>query len=181
MNVRMIWVVLGVLALGGCATQQPDHGHTGTSTAARTAVGHHGGDRGSMMEHGAMGSMCPAHVAGTTTRVEHVPGGAALDFTTTGDVTELRRRVAQMADMHNRHHASDAQGAPTHEGSSQRRGMQEGTKMIPAAQAKVEEIHGGARIVFVPSDAGQLNALREHVGMMAERMPDEGCSMMMEH
>ena len=55
---------------------------------------------------GGMSDMCPEKVPGTTTRVDDVDGGVTLTFTTTGDVAEVRRRVARMAEMHNQHHGS---------------------------------------------------------------------------
>jgi len=50
--------------------------------------------------------MCPVEVPGTSVTVEDTATGAAFVFVTTGDVGELRRRVAAMAKMHNEHHAS---------------------------------------------------------------------------
>jgi hypothetical protein len=49
---------------------------------------------------------CPVAVAGTSVTVEDAPNGAALVFITTGDVAEVRRRVAAMASMHNEHHGA---------------------------------------------------------------------------
>lgn len=48
----------------------------------------------------AMEGSCPLELAGTSVRATDVDGGAALEFTTTGDVAELRKRVAHMAEMH---------------------------------------------------------------------------------
>ncbi len=49
---------------------------------------------------------CPVAVAGTSVNVEDSPTGASLVFVTTGDVADVRRRVAAMASMHNEHHAA---------------------------------------------------------------------------
>ncbi len=49
---------------------------------------------------------CPVAVPGTSVTVEDANNGAALVFVTTGDVAELRKRVGEMAKMHNDHHAS---------------------------------------------------------------------------
>jgi hypothetical protein len=49
---------------------------------------------------------CPVSVPGTSVTVEDTNTGAALVFVTTGDVAELRKRVAAMAKMHNDHHGS---------------------------------------------------------------------------
>jgi hypothetical protein len=48
---------------------------------------------------------CPVAVPGTSVTVEDTSTGAAMVFVTTGDVSELRRRVAAMAQMHNDHHS----------------------------------------------------------------------------
>jgi len=58
---------------------------------------------GGMMSGGMMGEKCPMEVAGTSVRAEEVEGGAAMIFSTKGDVAELRRRVAAMAEMHSKH------------------------------------------------------------------------------
>jgi hypothetical protein len=49
---------------------------------------------------------CPVAVPGTSVTVEDTPTGAAMVFVTTGDVAELRKRVATMAQMHNEHHGA---------------------------------------------------------------------------
>lgn len=110
--------------------------------------------------------MCPMLVEGTTIHAMDVESGAALVFTTTGDLADLRRRAARMAAMHNRHQAHDG-------GMMGGRGM----AMVPA-DARAEETEGGARIVFTPRDPSQLDALREHVERMAERMAAGHCPMM---
>jgi hypothetical protein len=48
---------------------------------------------------------CPVAVPGTSVTVEDTSTGAAMVFVTTGDVSELRKRVAAMAQMHNDHHS----------------------------------------------------------------------------
>ncbi len=78
----------------------------------------HGGAQGGGMMHGSakgggmmagmngagmMAGMqrdCPMKLEGVTVKMNEVEGGAALVFSTTGDVAELRRRVAHMAEMH---------------------------------------------------------------------------------
>lgn len=78
-------------------------GH-GQSGMGQGMMGH---GQGGMMSHEmmgpGMGENCPMALEGTTVRSEEVAGGASIVFSTTGDVTELRRRVAAMVDMHNKH------------------------------------------------------------------------------
>src|SRR6187402_2762029 len=64
---------------------------------------------------------CPMVVPGTSVTVEDTATGAALVFVTTGDVAEVRRRVASLAQMHNEHHGAmgplpDGSGGGGHEG-----------------------------------------------------------------
>lgn len=78
---------------------------------------------GGMMDKGmmgkGMGDSCPMAVAGTSVRAEEVEGGTAMVFTTTGDVAELRRRVTEMADMHNKNGAEDCPMMKMHEAASE--------------------------------------------------------------
>lgn len=116
---------------------------------------------------------CPMQASGTTVTAEDVEGGAAaLRFTTTGDVADLRDRLQRMAEMHNRH----ARG-----GMHPMRGRSE-MMMSPAmmqAEARVEAVEGGARLVFTPADPDQGDGLRDAVRQRAERMAASGqCPMM---
>lgn len=52
----------------------------------------------------AIDETCPMSVPGTTVAVEDNVDGAALVFTTSGDVTALRTRVIEVANDHNREH-----------------------------------------------------------------------------
>jgi hypothetical protein len=60
-----------------------------------------------MMGQGMMGQGmmkdCPMHMEGVTVRMDEIEGGAALVFSTQGDVAELRRRLAHAAAMHQKH------------------------------------------------------------------------------
>lgn len=116
---------LGYLALAGCATNPNSRGAqqpATTSPQCEPGAANHAAAPGmpnkpgmmgaGMMGHGLMGGMgkdgmkgmeCPMKVPGTTVRAEEVEGGSAMVFSTTGDVAELRRRVAAMAAMHNEH------------------------------------------------------------------------------
>jgi hypothetical protein len=93
MKVRVLLQVLpaaALLALTGCASSQPSARED--TTTAQQAVK-------------APDTMCPTQVPGTKVEASSTEQGAALTFTTTGDVAELRKRVAAMAEMHNTHHA----------------------------------------------------------------------------
>jgi hypothetical protein len=180
MKIALVLMV-GALALGGCASshtaQQPAAAAPTTQPEAPAKAGMGGGGMGH-----DMASMCPMTVEGTTARAEDVDGGAALAFTTTGDVAELRRRVAHMAEMHEQHHgqghAGMMGGGEGMMGGGQ--GMM-GDGMMPPATARSEEIEGGARLVFTPRDPADLPKLREHAHQHAEKMASGQCPMMSTH
>lgn len=93
MNVRTLILALptaALLALAGCAGSQASSRANDTSSSAQ-----------GMQD---MAAMCPMQVKDTKVEASDTDQGAALTFTTKGDVTELRRRVTAMADMHNAHH-----------------------------------------------------------------------------
>lgn len=190
---RQIFLIIGVVALLGCASSQ-----TAREPATPAAAEQSGEMRGGMMDQG-MAGMCPMQVEGTAVSAENTEGGVALTFTTSGDVAELRRRVAHMAEMHSKHHgqghghgmgargpeASGEGGEHAHEkqrgGGKQHQGgmMGGGMKMkMPPAAAHSEEIEGGARIILTPRDSAQVAALQEHARQMAERMASGQCPMM---
>jgi hypothetical protein len=141
---------------------------------------------------GMMADTCPMKVPGTTVTSIDVEGGVALAFTTkTGDVAELRRRVAE---MHNNNDGcgmmmggQGRDGADTKRGAGLRRGRRAsgrggmimgGATMMPTSTASVEDTKNGARLVFRPKDPAQLEALREHARMHVERMTRGECPMM---
>jgi hypothetical protein len=170
-----IVLIIGALALGGCASSQANRQPAAAEPQAapppmRPQQGTRGGSMG-----GDMAGMCPMAVEGTTVRAEDVEGGAAIVFTTTGDVAELRRRVAHMADMHNQHHGDG------HGHMMGMHGMMAGGMMMPPATARSEEIEGGARLVLTPRDPAELANLRQHVHQHAEQMASGRCPMMSMH
>lgn len=105
---------------------------------------------------------CPLQVNGTTVTAADITDGATLTFVSSGDVAEVRRRVRQMAEMHNRHHA--------HGG-----GMMGGTAAMPAMRAFVDEVDGGARLVLRPVDSSQTALIQAHARTCADRMSHGEC------
>src|SRR5436853_320704 len=103
---------------------------------------------------------CPVAIPGTSVSVEDTDTGAALVFVTTGDVAELRKRVAAMAAAHNAEHAKmgplptgaggEAGGEHHHHDMAGMGGMHhDGGSMIGVhSAAAAEDIDGGARLVF---------------------------------
>jgi hypothetical protein len=122
-------------------------------------------------------------------RAEDVDGGAALTFTTTGEVAELRHRVAHRAEMHAKHHGEGHGGRM---GAGAREGMMGGGahegmmvehkgRMMPPSTARSEEVEGGARLIITPRDPADLAKLREHAREHAEKMASGQCPMMAMH
>lgn len=121
----------------------------------------------------AMGtSGCPLIAETTTVRAEDVEGGAALVFTTEeGDPDAIRSRAEQTAEMHNEHHGPDA---ADHEDQ----GMMDQHPNMHRAEARAEDIEGGARVVFELRDDGDVEGLREEVRMHAQNVAAGECPMM---
>ncbi len=140
---------------------------------------------------------CPVAVLGTSVSVEDTNRGAALVFVTTGDVDEVRKRVAAMAAMHSDHHSSMGalptgdedsaghdhgghaghdMGGMEHGEAGGAHGAHAGGMISVHSQATVEEIEGGARLVLtaMPDDVGALQSeLRTH----AQHLSTGTCAM----
>lgn len=135
---------------------------------------------------------CPVEVAGTSVSVEDAASGAALVFITTGDVADVRKRVAMMGQMHNDHHSkmgalptgteTTGGGHAGHDMSGMdhskmdHSGHAAGGMISVHSAAKTEEIEGGARLVFTsaPADVAKLQGeLRKH----AEHLARGTCAM----
>ncbi len=156
LSAAVIGLAAMVAGCGGGSSGSGDSTHHGSMHSESTHTESHHGTGGM-----AMDDMCPMQVAGTTVAATDVEGGVALGFTTSsGDVSELRRRVTHMAEMHNQEHAAG--------------------RMMPAATASAEDAEGGARMILRPTDPAQLDALREHAHTHAERMSHGECPMMAE-
>lgn len=139
----------------------------------------------------AVGLACPIGEPGTRITVEDTDDGAAMAFVTSGDTDALRAQVFAMAELHNQIFA--ALRAPIEQpGPTSRRDDEEihasgpGPRpsprvapmnderdlvvLVPSA-ARVENIDGGARLVF-STDASELAALRAEVRGEAEAIED---------
>lgn len=142
-------------------------------------------------------------VEGTQVDLEKRDDTVAVDFTTTGDVDQLREHVGQMAQMHSqqrgRHrgrmphgqgrmpHGRGMMDAGDAGGPMQRRGMMDagdaGRPMRPGmmmrdADIRTEEIEGGMRIIMTPRDPDQLDKLYQHMQQQMQRMEQMGdCPM----
>lgn len=136
---------VALLALGCGGGQQSKHVHGG----------------------GPMAVVCPMPVAGTTVEASDVDGGAALTFTTTTDVGELRQRVRRMAELHNTHPAREQRPAPSSEGAAQ--------GPIPASIANSVDVENGAQLTLVPKSPSELATLREHARQHAGKITRGDC------
>lgn len=164
-------IVATVFALSGCASSRAQQQPVPAPPPAAPPVAEAPPEEGVGDEEMAM---CPTAVEGTSARATDIAGGVAIVFTTTtGDVAELRRRVARMAEMHQRRHGdAPARGHGHH-------GAMNGGMMMPAASVRVEDVEGGALLAFTPLDPADLPMLRERVHRHAERMGAGGrCPMM---
>lgn len=172
MSNRSWWLGALLAIAAGCGSTQSN---------PRTAAGGPPAPRGP-----AGGEMCPmmmeAQIVASDTN-----DGAAIAFTTTGDVAGLRMRVRRMADMRNRM-AGGMMGtgegdgmrgggdAGMRGGGTQRGGM--GMMQMVPARASVEEIPGGARLVLTPADPARLATLREQTRAQVAMMQRGECPMM---
>lgn len=139
---------------------------------------------GDMMQQLRAG--CPMVVEGADVAVADTEEGVALTFTTeAGDVGDLRARVQHMAQMYGMHagqrgmmwHHMGRQGQGRG-GPGMDMGHMVGRGPMPAATATVTEIDKGARLELRPTDASQLDALREHVRWHQQRMESGECWML---
>jgi hypothetical protein len=145
-------------------------------------------------ERRKMKGMCPMNVEGTTRSIEKLDGAIAVNFTTTGDVEKLRKRVSKMAKMHNKHsekHAKKHRKKAEHakhgkkgkhakkgkkgEHAKKGHGHHKKMKMMANTTAEAEEIDGGMRLKLSSDDADQLEKIHQK---MQEHGGKEGCPMM---
>ena len=153
------------------------------------------------------GDQCPMVVPDTTAQTSDMLDGAAMTFTTKGDVREVRKRVRAMAERMNGMSsggmgmhgmmmgAADGGSGVTMGGGTP--GMMMGSggvgpgmmgradagtmvgPMMPPVRAQAEDVEGGARLQMVPVDAARLGELKEHMSQHAAMMNQaHGCPMM---
>lgn len=147
-------------------------------------------------EKGKMGKMCPMQVEDTEREVVKLDDAVAMEFTTTGDVEELRERVDKMAKMHQKMHGEGGhmqkgkkqQGKMQGKGHRKKRGemsqeqrekRQQMKQMMADVTIEAEEIDDGARIKFTPEDPDQVDQLFEKMQQHVQMMEEGGeCPMM---
>jgi hypothetical protein len=141
---------------------------------------------------GQLRAGCPMVVQGADVKVSDTEGAVALTFTTdTGDVADLRTRVQHMAQMYQMHHGQTGMmwhhmggkaakgtghGGPGMGGEDMGHMARRGP--MPTASATMTNTDLGARLELRPSDASQLDALREHVRWHQQRMHSGECWML---
>ncbi len=120
--------------------------------------------------HLALKDLCPLEVPSATVRADDIEIGAALVFTTGGpyggDVADLRRRVRHMADIHNHHRDWLATRMPER-------------ALLPPSERQVDDVEGGARIVFKAGEGAQMAELRDRVRAEARRLEAGTCPIAM--
>jgi hypothetical protein len=150
-------------------------------------------------KEGPMGAMhCPMGVQGTKVATAPTASGATLTFTASPEqVVELRHRVQQATEMHNKNHASGGMrgdmdgdgmmGGMNGEGmmggtsggqmmgSGNVAGHMAGGQMMPQSRATMTEMDHGATITLTPTDPAELKKLQAAVAVRAERMQQHGC------
>lgn len=139
---------------------------------------------GGMMQELRAG--CPMVVEEADVAVSDTKEGVTLTFTTeAGNVDDLRARVRHMADMYEMHRGQRGMmwhhmGDMGRQGGGPGMGMghMAGRGPMPAATATVTELDKGARLELRPTDASQLNALREHARWHQQRMQAGECWML---
>ena len=102
------------------------------------------------------GLACPMEVPGAKVAVAEVKGETALDFTTNGDVIDLRTRVRGFGVS--RHAGAIAPDARV------------------AAKVSFEDLPNGVRVVFTPLDQGQADALRAQIAQQVAPLNQGDCT-----
>lgn len=165
--------------LSACDKEGADDGQA-AGGAEQTTPTQMAPGQGPMMGQGQFRQACPIAVEGTDVEVEDTENGVALTFTTeSGDVELVRERAEHLAAMYEMHRGRGhmmwhhmGRG-----GGHMGRGMGPGAGQgpMPAANATVEEIEGGARLVLTPVGGEDLATLRQHARFHQQRMHAGQC------
>ena len=110
---------------------------------------------------------CPMKVMGADIAIADTKDGVAVTFTakSTENVAEVRKRVEQMAKMHD---------------SMSSMPMMQGQAHMGAFTAKYEETKDGARLTLTPKDSSKLKEFRAQVAAHVEHMKKGDCASMMQ-
>jgi mono/diheme cytochrome c family protein len=133
---------------------------------------------------------CPVAVPGTSVTVEDTADGAALVFVTTGDVAEVRRRAAALAQMHDDHHGAmgplpDGSGGDTghaghdmagHDMGGGEHAGHAGGMIGVHSKATASDVEGGAKVSFVAGSA-DVARLQSELRMHAQHLATGTCAM----
>ncbi|HTJ44603.1 MAG TPA: hypothetical protein VL463_21005 [Kofleriaceae bacterium] len=120
------------------------------------------------------GLACPMDVPGVKVALGEVKGAIVLDFTTNGDVMELRTRVHKLAEPQNNAAMANDSAAGDTQGSGGRE-MHHDVAHIDA-RATTQDLPNGIRVIFTPADAGQLDALRAQTQLQVSQLNQGDCS-----
>lgn len=150
-----------ILCAAACSTPAPSRTPV-APTAAEPPV--------AITTQRALQDRCPMEVPDATVRAEDIETGAALVFTTSGiyggDIADLRRRVREMADLHNHYRDWMLARMPDR-------------AMLPPARRHIDDVPRGARIVFEPGDESGMLELRARVHVEAKRIAAGICPIAM--
>lgn len=189
LKVSGLVVSLGLAACGGGSSQPAA---SSTTPVAKTAPAD-------------ADPSCPVAVAGTSVTVEDTSSGAALVFVTTGDVAEVRKRVAALASMHNDHHGKmgplpdgaaaegghaghDMSGHAGHAGAHAGHDMSghaghggahaghAGGMIGVHSKASATDVEGGAKVTFIANGA-DVGKLQGELRMHTQHLASGSCAM----
>lgn len=195
-----------LLAIGGCGGEGEQPEGT-TAEMGEPTTGGEMGEMNGMDGQAAARAVCPMEVQGTTVQAENVEGGAALVFMTSGDVDDLRERVRHYAAMQEaagmrseqmgmqgttgpdatREEAGAKAADPMSEqqpgdmqtgGETPGAGGMEAADGMPQVNTRVEDVEGGARLIFIPMESTALDAVRTEVQDQALSLTGGQCPQM---
>src|SRR5690606_5090385 len=116
----------------------------------------------------AQSAGCPLIADTTSVVAEDTDTGAAIIFTTvSGDPEMLQEHTERLAEMHEEHRGEGILATEL--------------PVLSAASAEVEDLDAGARIVFEPTEEGDLEALRAEARTRADMIASGQCPMRSYH